>query len=296
MHHRDVPTSEGRNLEVLTGGDPAGFPWLFHTGTPSAAVEAPLFEAFARYAGLRLITYSRPGYGRSTPQLLAAPQVVDDVADALTVLDALGVGEFITLGWSGGGPRALACAALLPHRCRAAGTLAGAGPNDADDLDFTDGMATENIEEFAAAERGATEYGAFLEKQLPELRDITAERVVESLGGLVTAVDAAALTGDYAAWLAAALRHAVAQGVVGWREDGLALVRPWGFDLASIKVPVSVWQGDQDAMVPFAHGEWLAENVPGARPHLLEGEGHLSLNIRLDEILSDLKKSAGLGH
>ncbi len=294
MHHRDVPTSEGRNLEVLSGGDPAGFPWLFHTGTPSAAVEAPIFEAFARYAGLRLITYSRPGYGRSTPRLEPEPQVVDDVADALAVLDALGVGEFITLGWSGGGPRALACAALLPHRCRAACTLAGVAPADAEDLDFTAGMAQENVDEFAAARRGPEEYTAFLEKVTPGMAHATAADVVDSLGGLVTPADAAALKGTYAEWFAASLRHALAQGVVGWREDGLAIVRPWGFDLSTIKVPVSVWQGDQDAMVPFEHGEWLAENVPGARPHLIEGEGHLSLAVRLDEILGDLKRSAAL--
>lgn len=294
MHHRDVPTSEGRSLEVLTGGDPAGFPWLFHTGTPSAAVESPLFEAFARYAGLRLIIYSRPGYGRSTPQLLPTPQVVDDVADTIVVLDALGVGEFITLGWSGGGPRALACAALLPHRCRAACTLAGVGPSDAPDLDFTAGMAEENITEFAAAAEGPEAYRVFLEKLLPDLVGTTAADVAADLGGLVTPVDVAALTGEHAEWLAASIRHALAQGVIGWREDGLALVRPWGFDLDTIRVPVSVWQGDQDAMVPFSHGQWLAENVPGARPHLLEDEGHLSLAVRLDEILADLKRSAAL--
>lgn len=294
MHHRDVPTSEGRNLEVLTGGDPAGFPLLFHTGTPSAAVEAPLFEAFARYAGLRLVMYSRPGYGRSTPQLLPTPQVADDVADMLVVLDALGIGEFITLGWSGGGPRALACAALLPHRCRAACTLAGVGPYDEEGLDFTDGMAPDNVDEFAAAVDGAESYGTFLEKMVPGMAELTPAGVTDDLQGLLTPVDVAALTGEFADWLSASIRHAVAQGVIGWREDGLALVRPWGFDLAAIRVPVSVWQGDQDAMVPLRHGEWLAENVPGARPHLIEGEGHLSLAVRLDEILSDLRRSAAL--
>jgi pimeloyl-ACP methyl ester carboxylesterase len=81
--------------------------------------------------------------------------------------------------------------------------------------------------------------------------------------------------------------------VVGARDDGLAATRPWGFDLASITVPVAVWQGGQDAMVPFAHGQWLAAHVPGAEAHLPDDEGHLSLTLRIEEILSDLVRLAG---
>ncbi len=81
---------------------------------------------------------------------------------------------------------------------------------------------------------------------------------------------------------------------MGARDDGLALVAPWGFDLATITVPVAVWQGRQDAMVPFAHGQWLAEHVAGATAHLFEDEGHLSLFSQLDRLLADLKDKAGL--
>ena len=85
-------------------------------------------------------------------------------------------------------------------------------------------------------------------------------------------------------------RAALGQG----RHDGLAAVAPWGFDVGSITVPVAVWQGREDAMVPFAHGEWLATHVKGATPHLFDDEGHLSLFAKLDEILADLKRLAGL--
>jgi pimeloyl-ACP methyl ester carboxylesterase len=89
--------------------------------------------------------------------------------------------------------------------------------------------------------------------------------------------------------------HAGAQGVVGMRDDGLAAIAPWGFDLAAIEVPVAVWQGRQDAMVPYEHGVWLAEHVPGAESHLFEDEGHLSLITQLDRILADLKQLSGVG-
>jgi pimeloyl-ACP methyl ester carboxylesterase len=82
--------------------------------------------------------------------------------------------------------------------------------------------------------------------------------------------------------------------VVGVRDDGLAAMRPWGFDLASIRVPVAIWQGRQDAMVPYEHGEWLAAHVPGAEAHLFEDEGHLSLVAQMDVILNDLKRLAGI--
>jgi len=289
-----IDARDGRELEVLVGGDPDGFPWLYHGGTPSAAVASELIDQGARDAGLRLITYSRPGYGRSTPRPWPRPRIADDLADSVVILDALGVDDFVTLGWSGGGPRALACAALLPRRCRAATSLAGVAPADAPDLDFTAGMGPENIAEFAAAAAGPQTYGEFLVEPVSELATVTAEEVAASLGELITPADAAALTGEFAEWLAACFRHAAAQGVIGWREDGIAIMAPWEFALHDVRVPVSVWQGRQDAMVPFSHGEWLATHVPGARAHLFEDEGHISLWTRIDEILGDLRSSAGL--
>ncbi|CAB4720163.1 MAG: alpha/beta fold hydrolase [Actinobacteria bacterium] len=292
--HLTVTTPDGRSLEVLEGGDPGGFPWLFYNGTPTAAVPDPETEEIALRLGLRMISYSRPGYGASTPWPRPGVRVADDVPDAVAVLDHLGVDDFVTLGWSGGGPRALGCAALLPARCRAAATLAGVGPSDAADLDFTAGMAPENVAEFAAAAAGPEAYAALLEEVLPPMAAATPEEIATAMGELVTPVDAAAVTGAFAERLVATFRHAIAQGVVGARDDGLAIMAPWGFDVTAIRVPVAVWQGRQDAMVPFAHGEWLAANVAGARAHLFEDEGHLSLGLRLEEILTDLVGLAGL--
>src|SRR3954449_7850476 len=134
----EVQTRDGRSLEVLTGGDPSGFPLLYHGGSPSAVVRFEPMERAAVDAGLRLITYSRPGYGGSTARPRPAPVVADDVAASEDVLSALGVDRFVTVGWSGGGPRALGCAALLPG-CLAAVSLAGIAPHDAPGLDWKGG-------------------------------------------------------------------------------------------------------------------------------------------------------------
>ncbi len=285
--------SDGRALEVLTGGDPDGFPWLFHMGSPSAVVPfAPLDEA-ARAAGLRLITYSRPGYGGSAPRpVTGTPAMVDDMAEVGELLDLLGVDEFVTLGWSGGGPRALASAARLAPRCRAALGLAGPAPYDA--IDWTEGMAPENVAEYTAASQGRDAYDAFLTVEFAPLFAITAPEVVAGMGELLTEVDREALDSEYSEWLAAMMRRSGQQGVLGAREDGLAAVNPWGFDVAEITVPVTLWYGTDDAMVPPRHGDWLAAHVPGAVVHRCDGEGHVSLLRRLPELLAELRDLAAL--
>ena len=287
---------DGRELEFLTGGAEDGFPLVYHSGTPSAAVVDPMIWAAAERAGLRLVTYSRPGYGVSSPR--PAPDgwpvpIAADAEDTAALLDHLDLGEFVTLGWSGGGPRALACAATMPHRCRAAATLAGVAPADEYGPGWTDGMGEDNVRDFEAAREGRPAYEAIAVEQAEALAAVTAADIVASLGGLVDEVDAAALSAEMGETVAASFNHAVAQGPGGMVEDTLQIVRPWGFDLRDITVPVSVWQGAHDRMVPFAHGRWLADAIPGARAHLFDDEGHISLVVKIDEILADLRELAG---
>jgi pimeloyl-ACP methyl ester carboxylesterase len=280
-----VPVA-GRQLDVLMAGRGLPRTLVFHSGTPSAALPFPPLIEAAADSGVRLVTYSRPGYGESSPA--RGRSVADAAADTAAVLDVLGIGEFVTLGWSGGGPHALACAAGLPGRCRAAATLAGVAPHHADGLDWLAGMGPENVEEFTLATRGEQALTPYLEEAAAGLAGVTGAEVAKSLGGLVSPVDTASLTGELAEYLAAGFRRAVSTGIAGWRDDDLAFVRDWGFDLASIAVPVSVWQGDQDRMVPPSHGRWLARHVPNARDHFSPGEGHLSLAGALDRIVADL--------
>jgi pimeloyl-ACP methyl ester carboxylesterase len=288
-------TPDGRQLEVLTGGDPEGFPFLYISGTPSAAVRFDQLWEAADRAGLHLLTYSRPGYGRSTPWPEGAdPDMTDDARDALSVLDHFGLGDYVTLGWSGGGPRALACAAEHTSRCLAAISFAGVAPYGVPGLDWFAGMGPENVEGFQLAARGRESYRAQAEADAAAFGRVTGEEIAASLGGLVDEIDTAALTGEFAEYVAESFRHAFHQGSPGYLEDNLQEARDWGFDLAGITTPVSVWQGAHDRMVPFGHGHWLADALPGARRHLFDDEGHLSLVNRLDEMLAELRELAGL--
>jgi pimeloyl-ACP methyl ester carboxylesterase len=281
----DLPNE--RVLEVAIAGPTEGMPLLFQNGTPSAShIFAPMVEAAAE-RGLRTVVYSRPGYGGSTAH--RGRSVAHAAADIAAVLDTLGAESFVTIGWSGGGPHALACAALLADRCAAAVSLSGVAPHPAEGLDWMAGMGPENVQEFSLALQGETTLTPWLEEQARALSAIQGPDVAVALGGLVSDVDKAALTGEFADFIAASLRRSVSTGVAGWRDDDLAFTRPWGFDLATIERPVSVWQGGQDRMVPFEHGRWLAENIPGSRAHLHPDDGHLSLwATGLSRIMDDL--------
>jgi pimeloyl-ACP methyl ester carboxylesterase len=284
----DVP--DGRRLEVLVAGPDKGMPLVYHYGTPSAAVPAPRAFDEAAKRGLRTVVFSRPGYGESTPR--PGRSVADVAADTAAVLDALGADRFVTVGKSGGGPHALACAALLPERCAAAASVAGVAPFGAEGLDWLAGMGQDNLDEFGAAQEGPDELARFLEDQGKVLATVRASDVAEALGDLLSDVDRSVLTGDFAEFTAASFRRAVLHGIAGWRDDDLAFVRDWKFRPGD-GAPVAIWQGGQDRMVPYAHGEWLAEHVPGARIHLLPDEGHLSLLIReFGRVLDDLLEMA----
>ena len=265
---------DGRRLEVLVEGPADGLPLLVHTGTPSAPVRyGPLIDAATRL-GLRTVVLSRPGYAEATPR--PGRSVADVAGDVAAVLDAMGAGRFVTIGTSGGGPHALACAALLPDRCAAAACVAGVAPYPAEGLDWLAGMGRENVEEFQAAMAGDEPLRRYLQEQAQVLATVDATQVVAAFGDLVSEVDQRSLTGEFAENTAASLRRSVSTGVAGWRDDDRAFVKDWGFPLGT-GAPVAIWQGGQDRMVPYAHGGWLAARYPGARVHLLPEEGHLSL-------------------
>lgn len=287
-----VPTmqlrvSDGRSLDVFLAGPESGVPLVYHIGTPGVGLPfAPFVQTLAE-RGLRYVSFSRPGYGSSTRR--EGRSVVDVVEETAAVLDAIGAERCHVLGWSGGGPHALACAARLSERVIAAATIGGVAPYPADGLDWTAGMGAENVAEFGAAFAGPDELIGFKERWAPIVRTITADQVADNFGDLIDDVDRGSLTGAFAEWMAAQFREAVRLGYWGWFDDDMAFIRPWGFDLDEIRVPVFVWQGGHDRMVPFAHGEWLAAHIPGARPRLLPEHGHLSLAVdSLPRIVDEL--------
>ena len=285
-----ITLPDGRTLELEVSGPDDGPVIVFHHGTPGASAALPAHVRAAAARGHRFVTTSRAGYAVSTRD--AGRSVADAVADTAAVLDHLGVDTCLTMGWSGGGPHALACGALLPDRVRGVTVIAGVAPYEATGLDFLAGMGPENVEEFGAALQGEAQLRPFLEAQRSELIELTPEEVAASLGGLVPPVDVASLTGELAETLATEFRLGLRAGVDGWLDDDLAFTRHWGFELADLAVPTYLWQGSEDLMVPFAHGEWLAAHIPGVVAHLEQGEGHLSIGVgATDRLLDELVAS-----
>jgi pimeloyl-ACP methyl ester carboxylesterase len=277
----DLPV--GRTLEVATLGEPSGQTVLFHHGTPGSANLVKMLAPLVEDGSVFVVTTSRAGYGKSSR--LEGRDVASVVSDARAALDSLGRSEYVVVGWSGGGPHALACAALDAPRCVAAWSLAGVVPTTVD-FDWTEGMGPENVEEFALAKKGGPEYDAVMAMAGETFGAATKDDVVALFGGLLSEPDRAVFEPE-------AVRQAFVDSLhqgfeFGWRgffDDDQAMMKEWGFDPSSIKVPVAVWFGDHDLMVPRTHGEWLVENLPTANKHLFAGDGHVSLVVNhLDEL------------
>jgi len=289
MELRTLSQPDGAALVALVDADaPAGAEVLvYHHGTPAAGpADGPLLGA-ARAAGFQLVEIVRPGYGPASRQ--PGRTVADVVPLVQAWADSLGVDRFATIGWSGGGPHAIATAAMLPDRCVGALSLAGVAPYQAEGLDWTAGMGQDNLDEFAASIAGEAELEAFLSSAYTGLSAVTGADVIEQMASLLPEVDREHLVGGFGDQLAEQIRWSLATGIWGWFDDDFAFISPWGFDLASIEVPVLVWQGSDDLMVPFAHGQWLAASIPGAVSHLQQGEGHLSLAAGLQPGLEHLR-------
>jgi len=274
--------NDGRTLTVDVAGDVAGRPIVVHNGTPSSRQLYPPDVDAARERGAFLVSWDRPGYGGSSPH--PGRTVADVVRDTQEVAAALGLGRLLVTGSSGGGPHALACAALLPDQATAVAVVASPAPWGAAGLDYYDGMGALNVEAdalyradpVAARERSREEWAAFSEA--------TPEQLREGLASLLAPVDSAFLTAQLAEFLAASTHAGLAPGDQGWWDDGVALAEPWGFELGVVTVPVRLWHGGQDRFVPVAHGRWLAGHVPGCEASITEADGHLSLLARTGEV------------
>jgi pimeloyl-ACP methyl ester carboxylesterase len=273
-----ITTPDGRTIQVHEGGDPSGLPVLVSHGTPG---DGSLYQPHvddARARGIRLLGYDRPGYGGSSPQ--PRRSVADGARDVEAIADALGLERLAVWGLSGGGPHALACAALLAGRVVAVASLAAVGPYGVEGLDWLDGMGQDNIEEFGATLQGRDALGRYLDEKRSERLQGDAVQLRDELRTLLTPVDADALTGDFAAYVDESMRRALEPAVDGWLDDDLAFAAPWGFDLAAIETPVLLWHGEHDQFVPIAHGRWLAERIPNVDARLSPDDGHLTLATR----------------
>jgi pimeloyl-ACP methyl ester carboxylesterase len=278
-----VSTTGGRILRYQEAGDHAGYPILLLHGTPGSRI-GPRPRVNQLYGlGVRLISYDRPGYGGSSRD--AGRRVADCAADVARIADHLGLDEFAVVGRSGGGPHALACAALLPDRVARAAVLVSFAPDDADDdLDWFSGMNDANTRDFATAD----------ERSLVESLRVRADRtrrhpasLLDSLRDHISAPDLR-VVGDvtFERLLLASYAEATRPGPWGWVDDALALRRPWGFELASIRQRVLLWHGAEDNVVPASHTRWLARRIPTAELRVQTGSAHFGAMEILPSILS----------
>ena len=272
---------------------PAEAPGLlvFHVGSPSAAVSYPSLTAAAARHGLRTVIYSRPGYGRSSR--VAGRAVADEASRTAMLADRLGHRRFLVAGWSGGGPAALACAALLPDRVGACLTLASPAPPrevgpawrdwySAEDANELDSLASDErlmlIPEFEAAAR--------------LFADVTPTRLVRRMGG--RGRDREVILGsDTGRSLTHSMRRGVAPGIWGWFDDNVAQALDWGFRVADIRTPVVIRQGELDRLVNPGQGRWLAAAIPGAVGRFFPDRGHSSVADPFEDVVVELVGAAG---
>ncbi|MEU4237269.1 alpha/beta hydrolase [Actinoplanes sp. NPDC026619] len=256
----DVRTADGRNLHTYSHGD-GDLVVMWHHGTPNIGTPpAPLFAAADRL-GIRFISYDRPGYGGSTPR--PGRDIASAAADAAAVADALGVAQFAVFGHSGGGPCALACAALLPDRVTAAVAISGLAPFDAAGMDWFAGMGPAGEATLRAAAAGR------------EAKEAHEKAAADTTPDFLPA-DWAALTGEWG-WFGSVVEPAMAAGPAALIDDDLSYVTPWGFAPSTITARTLLAHGTADRIVPPAHSSWLAAQIPGAALRLSDGAGHLSI-------------------
>ena len=265
--------ADGRKVELLIAGKPQANVVVFHHGTPGGTTTWESWLTEVEKQGGFAFSYSRPGYGQSDRH--EGRTVIDNAADIGEILKHYGISKSVSIGWSGGGPHALADTTLFQNV--AAISIAGVGPFGASDLDFLEGMGEENHDEFGEAVKGPAAIEDWMKRNASGLAQVTADEIIEAFGGLIGDADKKALNDGAAEGVAKSYRQSIEAGYYGWMDDDLAFVEPWGFDIASITKPVELWQGNDDFMVPHAHGYWLEKHIPTAKLHFVPGEGHISL-------------------
>jgi pimeloyl-ACP methyl ester carboxylesterase len=281
-------TSDGRTLAYCEWGDPTGFPIFSLHGTPGSRLSRHHDEDVYRHAGVRVITYDRPGYGASTRH--PGRCVADAASDVAAIADVLELARFAVTGGSGGAPHSLACGALMPDRVSRCASVVGPAPFGDGGLaaeQWFDGMVDGNVREFGWALEGEAVLRPELEREAPEIIASLEGASDHPLGAdyALSAADMEVIGKPaFRTVMAASVREGIGRSVDGPVDDDLAFASPWGVDVAAITIPVAVWYGPHDTLVPTGHGEWLARTIRGAEVVVLDG-GHFAVYARLPELL-----------
>jgi len=281
-----VEMRDGRSLAVKVSGDPEGSPVFLLHGTPGSRLGPHPRGQLLHRMGVELITFDRPGYGGSDP--LPDRRVADVAEDVLAIADHLGIGRFAVVGRSGGGPHALACAALLPDRVSRAAVLVGLAPQDAEGLDWFDGMVESNVLHFTAAGAGLGPLAGRLMASADAFHaDPTS--LIDGLLANLTEDDLHVVADPgIRSMLIRSYQEALRTSVDGWIDDARAFCRPWGFDPATVRIPVLLWHGERDMFSPVAHARWLGARIPDATLVVKRDAAHLGALEVLPDVLGML--------
>jgi pimeloyl-ACP methyl ester carboxylesterase len=288
MTETDV-THDGRVLRVRDAGDPDGSVVMYFHGTPGSRLDLGLDEQVAADHGARLVSFDRPGYGGSTPASFGLESVAHD---AEAVADHLGLEQFATLGQSGGGPFALATAAVLGDRVVQVGVASGPGPfqlvpGAVEQLSPGDQIALALLPGDAVG--AALAFAADFEPLVPIFRRGDPAEMIAAFAELLAPRDRELMSDQgRAASFATSMQESVRQGTTGAAWDNVAWVGAWDVEVATVACPVLLWYGEQDRMAPLSHGLWLRDHIPTARLVQRSGEGHLGMHEHFVEVLAAL--------
>lgn len=267
-----ISLADGRALGYDDVGDPKGVPILYFHGVPSSRADWRMWgsEALLHRLGVRLIAVDRPGVGASDFQ--PGRSLSDWPADVVAFADALGLERFGVLGYSGGGPYAAACACLIPDRLLSVGLVSSVAPFDLPGM--TAGITPNNLRFLKLAREHPWLY-RLIYRQLSLLARYVPGLYLKRALATFDAADRGAFARPdvHGGFFAA---HGTPRGQ---QVDTALIIGAWDFDLGAITVPVHLWYGDQDRNVSAAMFRYLAAAIPNAHPHLIPGEGHISLIV-----------------
>ena len=273
-----ISTESGRKIRIMESGTPDGVPILVHSGTPGSRLLYHLWVEDALSRGIRLISYERPGYGGSTP--FPDRTVASAANDVAEIAKVLGINRLSVWGFSGGGPHALACAALLPDLVVSAATLGSLAPYTAEGLDWFAGMSEENVALYSAALKGRDDLQQLVEVAAHGILGADPVAQVKEFRSQLSPEYTAVLTEDFVEYLFSSIREGSKERRDGVIDDELGFIKPWGFDLGQIKVPVLLWHGKHDKSVPYTHGEWLSKHIPNIDARISPDDAHNTLAVR----------------
>jgi pimeloyl-ACP methyl ester carboxylesterase len=289
----EMEVGRGRRvLRVRDAGDPDGAVVMYFHGTPTSRLDLCFGEQLAAGHRVRLVSFDRPGYGGSTPAPFGLAAIG---ANAHAVADDLGVGRFATLGFSGGGPGALAAAAVPGGRVTRVGIASGAGPfrlvpGALDELDDNDRAALSLLPDDPAA--AASAFAAEFEPLAELSRGPGSSGVLSAFADLLSARDRELLDDQrHASAFADTVRESLRPGTSGAGWDNVSWIGDWDIDLSAIRCPVLLWYGSDDRFAGPAHRVWLSENLPHSRLIVHDGEGHLGIFEHLGEMLDALTEA-----